>query len=147
MKKLLLILALALSANAWAEFKIIDCFSYIVAGPNKGDLARGANRITFDPELPDAEREELKENGECDPDPIFGACTKPVKVTVFPSYYRFVWAQHTRSGKTISVDTLDLSRKDLTFTRSTDWTNMSSMNSKREGKCELVEIDTSDNIL
>ena len=139
MKKLLLILALALSANAWGEFKTIDCFGVYQEGPKKGQIGSWAKRITFDPELPDAEMEEFKD-GECWRD----CKTLPVKVTVFPNYYRFVWED------TILLENYDVSRKDLTFagkSKSRDYRGVVYHVSPRIGKCELVEIDTSENIL
>ena len=129
MKKLLLILALALSANAWAEFKTIDCSS---------ETKVVITRLTFDPELADAEKQDFSD-GECWQD-----CeTLPVKVKVFPSYYRFVWSEPDN----FYTETLDLSRKDLSFTRKIAFPKYPHLNNEEKGKCELVEIDTSENIL
>ena len=132
MKKLLIILALALSANAWAEFKTLDCKSM-----REGASKTYFQRITFDPELPDAEKQDC--DGECGKD----GETIPVKVKVFPSYYRFVWS----GDDNFSIKTLDLSRKDLTYTKKIAIPKYPHLNSEGFGKCELVEIDTSENIL
>ena len=129
MKKLL-ILALALSSNAWAEFKSLDC--------SRGDLEGFFTRITFDPELADAEKWDRYE------DEKFGKTyeTYPVKVKVFPSYYRFVWSEMDGAR----VDILTLNRKDLTYARQRTFSEIPAMNNEHTGTCELVETGT-ENIL
>ncbi len=158
MKKLLLILALTLSANAWAEFKTIDCSPWSV----DGTLIPKPQRITFDPELPDAE---ILFSSSPNQEPKDGVCwkhckTAPVKVTAFPSYYRFAWRVegscfkdeetgrvNSFCGKIIYNATLDLNRKDLSYTKKKSWIRASDLNSEGTGMCKLVEIDTSENIL
>ena len=130
---LTLSILLLFATNAWAEFKTIECFF---------EDSIFSERYTFDPELPDAQKQNFKD-GKCK-----SCIIKPVKVTVFPSYYRFVFKDISEfNGKLMSIETLDLSRKDLTFTMKRQWFIMTSPDTHFKGKCELVEVDTSDNIL
>ena len=127
MKKLL-VLAFALSSYAWAELKTLDC-SYEKVIPT--------TRITFDLELADAEKQDFID-GEC----LRNCETSPVKVKVFPSYYRFVWSDPDN----FYTETLDLSRKDLTFHWRITFPTKPNLDNEDTGKCELININSSENI-
>ena len=129
MKKLLLILALALSANAWGEMKSLDCFRY-----KDGAFETEAETLTFDPKLPNAEVK-------------VGNQTLPATVQVFPTHYRFTWSITFAIMDSTLDYRLDLNREDLSYFKWQKLADSYTPSVETIGMCKLVEIDTSKNIL